>query len=423
MAIADLLRNFGGKVGDTFANMGSTPLGNLTPEQQRRQNQMQGLRNLGEQFQMLGAMQSNRPQQAAFIQNQIKQREIDARNQQLRSSIENDESIDPNLKILMGQNPELYGRHKLSLEQEGRAKSAQLEEENRLAEMQGLKQLRQKQALQDIGLTETQISLFQNAGMTMKDIQALSDPESDIKQKIKEKRMIRASEIQDKIDAGFNRDEAIAIVDNISDRFLESDDKQQSLEDIRKEVNNARNKVDDITNKAPADDLANLKDAHGSYLLGDAFQENIFNLGARKIFGSEPADETGAAVRGKRELDERILQITTQNYSGRPSVFLLEQIKGLIPPINTSDKDAGESYSKIFNRVNGYLKDLEREIQSGSFKGTDLINLKTDYRRIYSLSKDLETAVGGLFNNTGVSIGVKSNSSKGQYDNFYNSGQ
>ena len=278
----------------------------------------------------------------------------------------------------MGQNPELYGRHKLSLEQEGRAKSAQLEEENRLAEMQGLKQLRQKQALQDIGLTETQISLFQNAGMTMKDIQALSDPESDIKQKIKEKRMIRASEIQDKIDAGFNRDEAIAIVDNISDRFLESDDKQQSLEDIRKEVNNARNKVDDITNKAPADDLANLKDAHGSYLLGDAFQENIFNLGARKIFGSEPADETGAAVRGKRELDERILQITTQNYSGRPSVFLLEQIKGLIPPINTSDKDAGESYSKIFNRVNGYLKDLEREIQSGSFKGTDLINLKTN---------------------------------------------
>lgn len=80
MAIADLLRNFGGKVGDTFANMGSTPLGNLTPEQQRRQNQMQGLRNLGEQFQMLGAMQSNRPQQAAFIQNQIKQREIDALN-------------------------------------------------------------------------------------------------------------------------------------------------------------------------------------------------------------------------------------------------------------------------------------------------------------------------------------------------------
>ena len=109
MAIADLLRNFGGKVGDTFASMGSTPLGNLTPEQQRRQNQMQGLRNLGEQFQILGAMQSNRPQQAAFIQNQIKQREIDARNQQLRSSIENDESIDPNLKILMAQNPELYG--------------------------------------------------------------------------------------------------------------------------------------------------------------------------------------------------------------------------------------------------------------------------------------------------------------------------
>ncbi len=80
MAIADLLRNFGGKVGDTFASMGSTPLGNLTPEQQRRQNQMQGLRNLGEQFQILGAMQSNRPQQAAFIQNQIKQREIDALN-------------------------------------------------------------------------------------------------------------------------------------------------------------------------------------------------------------------------------------------------------------------------------------------------------------------------------------------------------
>lgn len=80
MAIADLLRNFGGKVGDTFASMGSTPLGNLTPEQQRRKNQMQGLRNLGEQFQILGAMQSNRPQQAAFIQNQIKQREIDALN-------------------------------------------------------------------------------------------------------------------------------------------------------------------------------------------------------------------------------------------------------------------------------------------------------------------------------------------------------
>ena len=101
-------------------------------------------------------------------------------------------------------------------------------------------------------------------------------------------------------------------------------------------------------------------------------------------------------------------------------MFLLEQIKGLIPSINTSDKDAAESYSKISNRVEGYLTDLEREINSGEFSGTDLTNMKTDYRRLYSLSQDLKTAVGGLYNTKSVSTEPTKNFvSEGKYNNYF----
>jgi len=200
---------------------------------------------------------------------------------------------------------------------------------------------------------------------------------------------------------------------------LRSEDESESLNQIKNNVNLARSSIDDITGKAPADDLSNLDEAHGSILPGgDAFQELVINEVGRAI-GIEPAAETGAAVRAKTELDERILQITTQNYSGRPSVFLLEQITKLIPPVNTSDKDAFESYSKIETRVRGYLQDLEREIQSGKFAGNELELMKSDFRQLYGLQQDLETAKKGLGD---FQVNMKpnlDNKSSGNYDGVY----
>ncbi len=411
MAIADLLRNFGGKVGDTFASMGSTPLGNLTPEQQRRQNQMQGLRNLGEQFQMLGAMQSNRPQQAAFIQNQIKQREIDARNQQLRSSIENDESIDPNLEILMGQNPEVYGRYKLSLAQEGRAKSAQLEEENRLAEIEALKQFRQKQALEDIGLTETQISLFQHAGMTMKDIQELSNPDSDIEQKIKENRMIRNSQINDKVAAGFTRDQAIAIVDKIPDRFLEDNVGQTILDEVNENVKT----LNEDTNTQ--NDYANLDQAFGPI---DSLQETLLNKPGRLLAGWDPAGVTAAAIRDKESLNLEILATLANDYEGKPSVLLLKEILKNIPQGSaTSEADAYQRYSNFLNRTKTRIDYLEKGILSNVVSNAKKEIYRIELVKAKALESKLDAASASLAPDD---VSLKTNqksSSQGTYDNFF----
>ena len=248
----------------------------------------------------------------------------------------------------------------------------QYQQQQLAAELSGLQELKKIQGLKNAGFSDREINLFTNAGMKADDILALRDQ-------------------------------------NVG----------QSLDEIKNSVDLERSTQDEVTGKAPADDLANLNEAHGSILPGgDAFQENVINWIGRSI-GLEPADETGAAVRAKTELDERILQITTQNYSGRPSVFLLEQIKKLIPPVNTSDKDAFESYSKIETRVRGYLQDLEREIQSGQFKGEKLELMKSDFRELYGLQQDLETAKKGLGDFQADIKPNLDNQSSGNYDNIY----
>jgi|TARA_B100001093_G_C26839829_1_gene1020028 hypothetical protein len=290
------------------------------------------------------------------------------RQQFLQSQVEDAKRKEEQDELIASMNPETRNVFKTF----GPTAAFNYQQQQLAAEAAGLEELRNRKGLQDAGFSEREINLFQNANMTAKDI----------------------------LD-------------------LRSEDESESLNQIKNNVNLARSSIDDITGKAPADDLSNLDEAHGSILPGgDAFQELVINEVGRAI-GIEPAAETGAAVRAKTELDERILQITTQNYSGRPSVFLLEQITKLIPPVNTSDKDAFESYSKIETRVRGYLQDLEREIQSGKFAGNELELMKSDFRQLYGLQQDLETAKKGLGD---FQVNMKpnlDNKSSGNYDGVY----
>jgi len=326
-------------------------------QQRKRLDQQRKLQNLADTFRMINANKSGNVGAGNVIADRIAQRKaLFEENKNMQEAFKN--------------NPELLKIYNTF------GKGAAFQESQRLrnAEINAAQQKRQIEGLKEAGFSNREINLFVNAGMKADDILALRDQGSS----------------------------------------------GQSLDEIKNKVNLERSTQDEVTGKAPADDLANLNEAHGSILPGgDAFQENVINTVARKVFGSEPADETGAAVRAKTELDERILQVTTQNYSGRPSVFLLEQIKKLIPPVNTSDKDAFESYSKIETRVRGYLQDLEREIQSGQFKGEKLESMKSDFRELYGLQQDLETAKKGLGDFQADIKPNLDNQSSGNYDNVY----
>lgn len=366
--MANIFSNFGNKLGNAFTNLGQggnlfnadpTQIATLSDEDKKRFRQ-QGLQRLADSFMVAGAIGSGDAQRIALAQNQVRQRKIN----------EKEAEQERQMQEAFKNNPELLKIYNTF------GKGAAFQESQRLrnAEINAAQQKRQIEGLKEAGFSNREINLFVNAGMKADDILALRDQGSS----------------------------------------------GQSLDEIKNKVNLERSTKDEVTGKAPADDLANLNEAHGSILPGgDAFQENVINTVARKVFGSEPADETGAAVRAKTELDERILQVTTQNYSGRPSVFLLEQIKKLIPSVNTSDKDAFESYSKIETRVRGYLQDLEREIQSGQFKGEKLELMKSDFRELYGLQQDLETAKKGLGD---FQADIKPNldiQSSGNYDNVY----
>tara|TARA_R100000655_G_scaffold9607_3_gene23807 strand:- start:2495 stop:3589 length:1095 start_codon:yes stop_codon:yes gene_type:complete len=330
------------------------------PKGDRRQMQVEGLRKFSEAMNLIGAQQSGDPQRMALAQNQIRQRQIQKKEAERKAEQD---------KLIASMSPEQQQIYKAF----GPNAAFQYQQQQLAAELSGLQELKKIQGLKNAGFSDREINLFTNAGMKADDILALRDQ-------------------------------------NVG----------QSLDEIKNSVDLERSTQDEVTGKAPADDLANLNEAHGSILPGgDAFQENVINqLIGRKI-GLEPAYGTGAAVRAKTELDERILQVTTQNYSGRPSVFLLEQIKKLIPPVNTSDKDAFESYSKIETRVRGYLQDLEREIQSGQFKGEKLELMKSDFRELYGLQQDLETAKKGLGDFQADIKPNLDNQSSGNYDNIY----
>jgi len=420
MAIADLLRTLGGKVntgisnvGNTFANMNAQPTGILTPEQQRalteRQQKANLLFALGDAFKGKDIGQNYLAREQNFMAMDAA-RQAKAREQQLRSSIENDESIDPNLKILMGQNPEVYGRYKLSLAQEGRAKSAQLEEENRLAEIEALKKLRQKQALENIGLTEREISLFQNAGMSMKDIQELSNPDSDIEQKLKENRMIRDSQIKDKIAAGFTRDQAIAIVDKIPERFLE--DNVGHIIDESNEIVETLSQDTGMQN-----DYSNLDQAFGPI---DALQETIFNKPSRLLFGSDPAGVTAAAIRDRDNLNLEILATLANDYTGRPSNLLLGEIKKNIPEGSaTSEADAFQKYSNFKIQTKSRIANLEQGIRSANVSNATKEKYREELVKSKVLLKKLDAASASLAPDN---VSLKSNqesSSQGTYDNFF----
>jgi hypothetical protein len=397
----------------------------LEEEERKRAERSRKLQNLADTFNMIGANQSGDTQRMAFHSNRLAQRKAEQEARQLKAQEELEartlkEQQDMEIRNYFGDNENLATVAKIAgvptainMQQRQIAQQKLIQEQNAQAEINALQERRKIDAYTNAGYTEGQAFAIVVGG---------AKPEDVINVGIDEDAEEENRQIESLINAGYSKQEAeaIAIAGLEPSELRTKKDVGITLGEIRNQVDIERSTKDEITKKAPADDLANLKEAHGSnFIGGDAFQENVVNKAGR-FFGLEPADITGAAIRGKKDLDERVLQITTQNYSGRPSVFLLEQIKTLIPPINTSDKDAAESYLKIYNRVDGYLDDLEREINSGEFSGSELANMKTDYRRLYSLSEDLKTAVGGLYDTDKVSTKSDTNTkSKGLHNNYF----
>ncbi|QDP46987.1 MAG: hypothetical protein Unbinned4204contig1001_52 [Prokaryotic dsDNA virus sp.] len=242
----------------------------------------------------------------------------------------------------------------------------QYQQQQLAAEAAGLEELRTMKGLKNAGFSDREINLFTNAGMKAKDIIELRDVEPD----------------------GF-----------------------KSFEDLQKEVE---------SQYVPSEGLQSIDQAFG---LKDTI-DNAVNKTVGPIFGT-PAKETNAAINSKGILNENLRERFVNQYSGRPSVYLNQRIDALLPMgTYTSEFDAMQKYAEIKRVLDQGKAELEENINSGMFEGTDLLTLQNEYKSTSFLLKDLETVIGNLKKDESTSLdivseGKDSGQMTGQFGPFF----
>ena len=242
----------------------------------------------------------------------------------------------------------------------------QYQQQQLAAEAAGLEELRTMKGLKDAGFSDREINLFTNAGMKAKDIIELRDVEPD----------------------GF-----------------------KSFEDLQKEVE---------SQYVPSEGLQSIDQAFG---FKDTI-DNAVNKAVGPIFGT-PEKETNAAINSKGILNENLRERFVNQYSGRPSVYLNQRIDALLPMgTYISEFDAMQKYAEIKRVLDQGKAELEENINSGMFEGTDLLTLQNEYKSTSFLLKDLETVIGNLKKDESTSLdivseGKDSGQMTGQFGPFF----
>lgn len=239
-------------------------------------------------------------------------------------------------------------------------------QQQRNAEIAGLQDIKETKSLRDAGFSDREINLFKTAGMKAKDIIELRDVEPD----------------------GF-----------------------KSFEQLQKEVQ---------SQYVPSEGLQLIDQAFG---LKDTI-DNAVNKAVGPIFGT-PAKETNAAINSRGILNENLRERFVNQYSGRPSVYLNQRIDALLPMgTYTSEFDAMQKYAEIKRVLDQGKAELEENINSGMFEGTDLLTLQNEYKSTSFLLKDLETVIGNLRKDDSTSLdivseGKDSGQMTGQFGPFF----
>ena len=165
------------------------------------------------------------------------------------------------------------------------------------------------------------------------------------------------------------------------------------------------------------DDYANIDQAFGPV---DALQETIINIPSRFLFGTDLAPETAAAIRDRDNLNLEILATLANDYTGRPNMLLLGEIKKNIPEISaTSEADAFQKYSNFQIQTESRIKNLEDGIKSRNISDSDKEKYREELFKSKILLKKLQAATLALKGESKNILKPDSNSGSVNFNNLY----
>ena len=356
-------------------------------KEQKRKERRQALEDIAARFGIINAQQSGNYQQANIMQNNLLERQ--------KARVAEQEKN----KILANMSPDQRAIYNEAVVLGGPAAGFNALQSIRNAEITALQQQRQAQALKDAGIDERSIALFTNAGLPIdKAIEIFGPSENEQK-------------IQNLMEAGLTREEALKKAGGVSDKYIFEDDKNlnitKSTEDLDKEVNEQY---------ISSEGLQKIDQGFG---LKDSI-DNIANQALGPIFGT-PAKDTNKAIAAKKVLNENLRERFVNQYSGRPSVYLNQRIDALLPQdVYMSEFDALQRYTEISRVLIQAKQELKQNIDSGAYEGQDLLTLQNEYKSTSILLRDLEVATGNLKGDEQANISIVSEGkNSGQFNNFY----
>lgn len=236
-----------------------------------------------------------------------------------------------------------------------------------------------------------------------------------------ENEQARIGQISSFVNAGVSYEDSVLLAAG-----LEPDD----IKSLRQEENTAQKIIDNVNSEVDRVEketkyqnaYADLDQAFGPQ---DAYQEAFINKPARFLLGADPAGATGAAIRSRNALNLEIKTILANDYTGRPSNLLLQEIEKIIPTQTaTSEKDAYEKYTNILTRTKSRAKNLEQGILSEITSNADKEKYREQLFKTRELEKKLEAAVMSLKGKEKITLEASKETPDslemtGKYSNLY----
>ena len=368
------------------------------PKNERRKMQIEGLQKFGEMMNLVAAQQSGSPQRIAQAQNTIAQRQAiaDAEREEAEKKKQISDYFGNNQQL--AQIAEIFGEETaFAVDQKQKAQQKLIQEQNAQAEIAAINERRKINAYIDAGYTEGQAFAIVVGG---------AKPEDVVNVGIDEEQVEQDQKIQALVDGGFDEQTARAMVVGGA-----------TLNDIQSlNKGNISKPIQDLDAEIDKD----YEESEGLQSIDQAFslKDTIDNT-ANKIFGpvlGTPAKETNSAINAKNLLNENLRERFVNEYSGRPSVYLNQRIDALLPMgTYISEFDAMQKYQEIKRILDRGKEELQKNINSELFSGTELLELQNEYKKTSFLIRDLETVIGNL-NKQKVSLDTDGLDSDGTYN-------
>jgi len=381
----------------------------LEEEQIARAEQSMKLKNFADTLRMVNANQSGNYQQSMMFSNRLAQRKAEQEARQLKAQKELEartlkEQQDMEIRNYFGDNENLATIAKIAgvptainMQQRQIAQQQEIAEQNEQAEINALQERRKIDAYTNAGYTEGQAFAIVVGG---------AKPEDVINVGIDEDAEEENRQIESLTNVGYTKQEAEAIV--VGD-VNPSDLQKLKITDVSKPLESLDEEIE-----------KEYKQSEGLQLIGQAFGlkdtiDNAANKVLGPVFGT-PAKETNAAINSKGILNENLRERFVNQYSGRPSVYLNQRIDALLPMgTYTSEFDAMQKYQEIKRVLDQGRRELQANISSGIFTGTDLLTLQNEYKSTSFLIRDLDTVIGNL-DKSKVNLNTKGLTSDGTYN-------